>query len=223
MSTLSASLLAQLSASAGHSVSIVAAADSSRLGAFDNVFLYSGTSAGGPGRIFTDLPGNTYQVLAPSLVELVVDGTLDFSVASRLEIAASSIRSVTPGSATPQSSVTLAAPYILLTGGFPNGNGTATAGASTLVVNAQTIDIEGAAFNGFSSVRLTSSGDIRLSTPKVADGLMASPNLAPLKLPSSRIPPPFPASWIVPAISRSTRSGSIRCPPSTSSFERREA
>ncbi|WFU84465.1 filamentous hemagglutinin family protein [Bradyrhizobium sp. CIAT3101] len=174
LGTLSQSLLTQLTAAAGHSVSIVAAADSSRLGAFDNVFLYSGTSAGGPGRIFTDLSGSTYNIVAPSLSELVVDGTLDLHIASRLEIAASSIRSVTPGSATPQSSVTLAAPYVLLTGGFPNGNGTTSAGASTFdVKNAQTIDIEGAAFNGFSSVRLSSSGDIRLSTPKVADGLIS--------------------------------------------------
>ncbi|WP_426426237.1 filamentous haemagglutinin family protein [Bradyrhizobium genosp. A] len=179
LSSLSQSLLTQVSASAGHSVSIAAAADSSRLGAFDDVFLYSGTSAGGPGRIFTDLPGNTYKVVAPNLVELVVDGTLDFNVASRLEIAASSIRSVTPGSATPQSSVTLAAPYVLLTGGFANGNGTTAAGASTLVVkNAQTIDIEGAAFSGFSSVRLSSLGDIRLSTPKVADGFVSGVQVA---------------------------------------------
>lgn len=175
LSSLSQSLQTQLSASAGHSVSIAAAADSSRLGAFDDVFLYSGTSAGGPGRIFTDLPGNTYKIATPNLVELVVDGTLDFNVASRLEIAASSIRSVTPGSATPQSSVTVTAPYVLLTGGFANGNGTTAAGASTLVVkSAQTIDIEGAAFSGFSSVRLSSSGDIRLSTPKVADGFVSA-------------------------------------------------
>lgn len=174
LSGMSQSLLTQLSASTGHAVSIVAAADSSRLGAFDDVFLYSGTSAGGPGRIFTDLPGSTYNVVAPNLVELVVDGTVDFNVASRMEIAASSIRSVTPGSATPQSAVTLAAPYVLLTGGFPNGNGTTSAGTSTLVVkDAQTIDVEGAAFSGFSSVRLSSSGDIRLSTPKVADGLVS--------------------------------------------------
>jgi filamentous hemagglutinin family protein len=193
LSALSQSLLTQLTASAGHSVSIVAAADSSRLGAFDDVFLYSGTSVGGPGRIFTDLPGNTYKILAPSLVELVVDGTLDFNVASRLEIAASSIRSVTPGSATPQSSVTLAAPYVLLTGGFPNGNGTAAAGASTLVVkSAQTIDVEGAAFNGFSSVRLSSSGDIRLSTPKVADGLTAVPQGATLQAPILQDTTTFP-------------------------------
>ena len=174
LSGMSQSLLTQLSASAGHAVSIVAAADLSRLGAFDDVFLYSGTSAGGPGRIFTDLPGSTYKIVAPSLAELVVDGTVDFNVASRLEIAASSIRSVTPGSATPQSAVTLAAPYVLLTGGSPNGNGTTSAGASTLVVkDAQTIDVEGAAFSGFSSVKLSSSGDIRLSIPKVADGLVS--------------------------------------------------
>ncbi|QQN61947.1 filamentous hemagglutinin family protein [Bradyrhizobium diazoefficiens] len=179
LSSLSQSLRTQLSASAGHSVSIAAAADSSRLEAFDDVFLYSGTSGGGPGRIFTDLPGNTYKIVGPNLVELVVDGTLDFNVASRLEIAASSIRSVTPGSATPQSSVTLAAPYVLLTGGFPNGNGTTAAGASMLVVkNAQTIGVEGAAFSGFSSVRLSSSGDIRLSTPKVADGFVSGAQAA---------------------------------------------
>jgi filamentous hemagglutinin family protein len=168
LSTSSQSLLANLSSQAGHSVSIVAAADA--LGAFDNVFLYSGTSAGGPGRIFTDLPGNTQGIIAPTLVPLVIDGTLDFSVASRLEIAASAIQSVTPGSATPQSSVALAAPYVLLTG----GRGAVAAGNSTLTVNAQTIDIEGAALNGFESATLTSTGDIRLSTPKVADGLTQS-------------------------------------------------
>ena len=43
----------------------------------------------------------------------------------------------------------------------------------TLTVNAQAIDVEGAAFSGFGQVRLLSSGDLRLSTPKVVNGVIA--------------------------------------------------
>jgi filamentous hemagglutinin family protein len=145
---------------------IVAAVD--KLAAFDNVYLYSGTAAGGAGRIFTDLPGNTYKVAAPILTDLTVVGSVDLRVASRLHIAASRIASITPGS-----TVSLVAPYVNLTG----GGGTTPGGSSTLTVTGQTIDIEGAALAGFAQVTFASSGDIRLSTPKVADGFTGTGTL----------------------------------------------
>ncbi|TKW80392.1 MAG: filamentous hemagglutinin N-terminal domain-containing protein, partial [Bradyrhizobium icense] len=139
---------------------------------FENIFLYSGSAAGGAARIFTDLPLNTYGSPAPSLNALTIAGSLDWRVASRLHIAASQINAGTSTG----SSVSLQAPYVVLSGG-----GSATnlqAGSNSLTITAQTIDVEGAAFSGFgaangsSPIRLISSGDIRLSTPKVANGLV---------------------------------------------------
>lgn len=143
---------------------------------FENIFLYSGSVAGGAARIFTDLsttlngtPVNTFNVAAPSLNALTITGSLDWRVASRLHIAASQINA---GTST-NSSVSFTAPYVVLTGG-----GSATnlqAGSNSLKIAAQTIDIEGAAFSGFGGaggnnpIRLISSGDIRLSTPRVTN------------------------------------------------------
>jgi filamentous hemagglutinin family protein len=143
---------------------VIAAVD--RLNAFDNVFLYSGVSAGGAARIFTSLPGNTYGVRSPVLTELVIvpdsSGTFTWDVTNRLHIAASAITA-----STANSDVSFNAPYVSFTG----GSGNVAAGSSTLRVDAKTIDIEGAAFSGFQRVELKSAGDIRLSTPKVANDI----------------------------------------------------
>ncbi|MBR1089231.1 filamentous hemagglutinin family protein [Bradyrhizobium manausense] len=155
---------------------IVATVD--RLGAFDNVFLYSGYSAGGPGHIFTDLTDKTFGFNAPTFRNLTISGALDWNVANRLHIAASSI---SLDGNTPGSSTVLSAPYVMLTG----GGGTSTAAtnpASSLVVDAMNIDVEGAAFSNFAQITLGGSpnpgsanryttADIRLSTPKVSNGI----------------------------------------------------
>ena len=148
--------------------SLVVSAD--QLAPFDNVYLYAGSATGGAARIFNDLPGNIYGLHpAPAYGVLIVSGALDWSVANRLEIAAGAIGASTPVNAQ------LSAPYVLLTGGVPLSDGgfsTADSGR-TLTVNAQAIDVEGAAFSGFGQVRLLSSGDLRLSTPKVVNGVIA--------------------------------------------------
>ncbi len=138
---------------------IVAAVD--KLAPFGNVFLYSGTSVGGASRIFTSLPGSAYGQRAPTFGDVVISGNLDWTVANRLHIAARTITSAA------QNSVSIAAPYVLLTG----AGGSAAAGDSTITVRTGALDIEGAAFSRFKQVNLISSGDIRLSTPRVADGV----------------------------------------------------
>lgn len=170
------SLVNQLASASGTSSSIFAAVD--RLSAFENVFLYSGTAQNGAARIFTGLSGSTYGIAAPSLSPLAISGSVTWTSdngLSRLYIAANTISSATSGS-----TVTLAAPYMLLTGG--GGSTASTTSGSSLhlgfdptsgVAIAQTIDVESAAFAGFDGIELKSSGDIRLSTPKVADGLTA--------------------------------------------------
>ncbi|WP_145928114.1 filamentous haemagglutinin family protein [Bradyrhizobium neotropicale] len=172
----SSSLVNQLASASGTSSSIFAAVD--RLSAFENVLLYSGTAQNGVARIFTGVSGNTYAIAAPTLSPLAISGSVTWTSddgLSRLYIAANTISSTTSGS-----TVTLAAPYMLLTGG---GGSTSTAGSSlhlgfrtkagdptSDVIIARTIDIENAAFAGFNDIELKSSGDIRLSTPKVANG-----------------------------------------------------
>jgi filamentous hemagglutinin family protein len=131
-----------------------------QLAPFDNVFLYSGGAFGGAGRIFTDLTANTTNLGAVGFQPLTITGPLNWQVANRLHIAASSIATAQDGT-----SVALAAPYVLLTG----GGGSVQSGSSTMSVTGQTIDVEGAAFSGFSRVQIKSSGDLRLSTPKVAN------------------------------------------------------
>jgi filamentous hemagglutinin family protein len=133
-----------------------------QLAPFDNVYLYAGTAPGGATRVFTDLNGNIYGFGFPGFAPLTIQGSVNLSVANRLHIAASGI---SPLSADPIN-VDLTAPYIELTG----GGGNTFTGNSTLSIRAQTIDIEGAVFSGFSLVNLISSGDIRLSTVKVANG-----------------------------------------------------
>ena len=142
-----------------------------QLASFDNIFLYSGGATGGAGRIFTDLPANTTGLGATALRPLTISDSLNWHVSNRLHIAASSITTGRDGS-----SVTLDAPYVLLTG----GTDTVKSGTSSFAVTAQTIDVEGAALSGFSRVNLQASGDIRLSTPKVANvlsqtGLVSGP------------------------------------------------
>ncbi|QQO17699.1 filamentous hemagglutinin family protein [Bradyrhizobium diazoefficiens] len=175
------SLVDQLASASGTSSSIFAAVD--RLSAFENVLLYSGTAQNGAARIFTGVSGSTYGIAAPTLNPLSISGSVTWTSndgLSRLYVAASSISSTQSGS-----TVTLAAPYMLLTGG---GGSSSTAGSSlhlgfertkagdptSDVIIARTIDVENAAFAGFNDIQLRSSGDIRLSTPKVANGLATS-------------------------------------------------
>lgn len=139
-----------------------------QLAPFDNIYLYSGGAIGGAGRIFTDLPMNTAGLGATALNPLTISNSLTWHVANRLHVAASSITTAQDGS-----SVTLDAPYVSLTG----GTDTVKSGTSSFAVTAQAIDIEGAALSGFGQVRLQSSGDIRLSTPKVANSIDASGNV----------------------------------------------
>lgn len=177
----SSSLVNQLASASGTSSSIFAAVD--RLSAFENVLLYSGTAQNGAARIFTGVSGNTYGIAAPTLNPLSISGSVTWTSdngLSRLYLAASSINSTQSGS-----TVTLAAPYMLLTGG---GGSSSTAGSSlhlgfertkagdptSDVIIARTIDVENAAFAGFNDIQLKSSGDIRLSTPKVANGFVAN-------------------------------------------------
>lgn len=137
---------------------------------FENIFLYSGVANGGAARIFTDLSLNTYGIIPPNLGALTIAGSLDWRVASRLHIAASQINA---GSST-GSNVSIQAPYVVLTGGGSSAG--LNPGSNRLTITAQTIDVEGAAFSGFGAangstpIQLISSGDIRLSTPKVANG-----------------------------------------------------
>lgn len=177
----SSSLVNQLASASGTSSSIFAAVD--RLSAFENVLLYSGTAQNGAARIFTGVSGNTYGIAPPTLNPLSISGSVTWTSndgLSRLYIAANAISSTQSGS-----TVTLAAPYMLLTGG---GGSSSTAGSSlhlgfertkagdptSDVIIARTIDVENAAFAGFNDIQLKSSGDIRLSTPKVANGFTSN-------------------------------------------------
>lgn len=177
----SSSLVNQLALVSGTSSSIFAAVD--RLSAFENVLLYSGTAQNGAARIFTGVSGNTYGIAAPTLNPLSISGSVTWTSndgLSRLYVAANTISSTQSGS-----TVTLAAPYMLLTGG---GGSSSTAGSSlhlgfertkagdptSDVIIARTIDVENAAFAGFNDIQLKSSGDIRLSTPKVANGFTSN-------------------------------------------------
>jgi filamentous hemagglutinin family protein len=155
---------------------LVVAAD--QLAPFDNVYLYAASAQGGAARIYTDRPGNVYGETAPSWATLSISGPLNWTVTNRLEIAAGVISAPTSAPVDAR----IAAPYALLA-----GNGSApVAGTSTLTVNAQTIDVQGAPtpsgakpgdptrgldFSGFSQVNLIASSDIRLGTIKIADGL----------------------------------------------------
>ncbi|WP_426407593.1 filamentous haemagglutinin family protein [Bradyrhizobium ganzhouense] len=176
IATNSGSLAGQLRPAGDATSTLFAAVD--KLDAFENVYLYSGTAQNGAARIFTGLSGNTYGIAAPSLGALKIAGSVKWTSGdglSRLYVAASTIASTTPGS-----TVTLAAPYMSFTGG---GGGASTSSSSINLgfergkaggpdhIIAQTIDIEGADFSGFNDIEFKSLGDIRLSTPKVANGL----------------------------------------------------
>ncbi|MBR0838980.1 filamentous hemagglutinin family protein [Bradyrhizobium liaoningense] len=178
-------------AQAGNPAFFVAA---DQLASFDTVYLYAATARGGVPLIFTDLPGYNYGITgeiaiggaaasAISWKTLTISSSLDWNVANRLHIAAGSINA--PGSGSVDAKIT--APYVSLAG---SGN-KPVAGSSTLTVKAQTIDLEGAPtpagaksgdpvqgldFSGFSQVNLIASGDIRLSTLKVQDGVKKNSN-----------------------------------------------
>lgn len=148
-----------------------------QLAPFDNVYLYAAAAVGGAARIFTDLPGNTYADTDPQWGNLTISSSLNWTVTNRLHIAAGVIGA--PGSGSIDARI--AAPYVVLTGSGKER----VAGASTLTVNAQTIDLEsgrpsnfkpgdalpGLDFSGFSQVNLIASGDLRLGTLKVVNGL----------------------------------------------------
>lgn len=141
---------------------VTAAVD--KLAGFDNIYLYSGSTIYGPQRIFTDLPidpavlagTNGTPAAAAALGQITISGDLNWKTANRLYLGAASIVS-TGGAAT------IEAPYVQLTG----GGAAATSGSGTLTVTAQAIDVESASFQGFGSVALNSTGDLRLSTDKV--------------------------------------------------------
>lgn len=148
-----------------------------QLAPFDNVYLYAAAAEGGAARIFTDLPGNTYGDKDPLWATLTISGSLDWTVANRLHIAAGIISAPKSGSVDAH----IAASYVALTGSSMDS----VAGTSTLTVNAQTIDLEsgrpsnfkpgdpqpGLVFSGFSQVNLIAGGDLRLGTLKVVNGL----------------------------------------------------
>lgn len=148
-----------------------------QLAPFDNVYLYAAAAVGGAARIFTDLPGNTYADSDPQWGNLTISSSLNWTVTNRLHIAAGVIGA--PGSGSIDARI--AAPYVVLTGSGKER----VAGTSTLTVNAQTIDLEsgrpsnfkpgdalpGLDFSGFSQVNLIASGDLRLGTLKVVNGL----------------------------------------------------
>lgn len=180
IATKSSSLASQLRPAGDTTSTLFAAVD--KLDAFENVFLYSGTAQNGAGRIFTGLSSSTYGIAAPSLSALKIAGSLKWTSGdglSRLYVAASTIASTSAGT------VTLAAPYMSLTGG---GGGASTSNSAINLgfergkaggpdhIIAQTIDIEGADFAGFNDIEFKSLGDIRLSAPKVADGLTSGDN-----------------------------------------------
>nr|WP_083794852.1 filamentous haemagglutinin family protein [Bradyrhizobium sp. ORS 278] len=137
-----------------------------QLTGFDNVYLYAGAGQGGAARVFTDWSGTTnlYGYSKPSYSQLSISSNLNWNVANRLHIAAGQI--TTNGTFDTR----LVASYVELTG----GDGTTAKGANTLTISANTIDVEGAAFSGFGLVNLMSSGDMRLSTPKVVNGVPGS-------------------------------------------------
>ncbi|MET4169516.1 filamentous hemagglutinin family protein [Bradyrhizobium sp. LA6.1] len=154
-----------------------------QLAPFDNVYLYAAAAVGGAARIFTDLPGTTYGDSDPSWKALTISSSLNWTVTNRLHIAAGDINA--PGSGSIDARI--AAPYVVLTGFSSNKP---VAGTSTLTVNAQTIDLEsgrpsnfkpgdaqpGLDFSGFSQINLIASGDLRLGTLKVVNGLKTNGN-----------------------------------------------
>ncbi|MET4206742.1 filamentous hemagglutinin family protein [Bradyrhizobium sp. LA2.1] len=153
-----------------------------QLAPFDNVYLYAAGAVGGAARIFTDLPGNTYGDSDPQWGNLTISSSLNWTVTNRLHIAAGVITAPASGSVDAH----IAASYVALTGSGKNP----AAGTSTLTVNAQTIDLEsgrpsnfkpgdaqpGLDFSGFSQVNLIASGDLRLGTLKVVNGLKTDPS-----------------------------------------------
>jgi filamentous hemagglutinin family protein len=169
--------------------SLIVAAD--QLSQFDSVYLYAAAALGGTARLFNDVPGTIYGdaydgQLAYS--SLSITGPLNWTVTNRLEIAAGTVQAPTVVNAR------LSAPYVLLSG----GGGSVVQGSSTLTIKGQTIDVEGVlpkkptdsdkvpfsglAFSGFGQVNLISSGDIRLSTPKIVNGIIPTGETTPSDL-----------------------------------------
>lgn len=174
--------------------SLIVAAD--QLSQFDNVYLYAAAATGGPARLFNDVPGTLYgdsSLAQLGYRTLSITGPLDWSVTNRLEIAAGTIQAGTTQAPTTVNAQ-LSASYVLLSG----GGGSSVPGSSMLTVKGQTIDIEGVlptdttnpnkvplsglAFSGFSQVNLVSSGDIRLSVPKIVNGIVPSGQTTPSDL-----------------------------------------
>ncbi|NJL08689.1 MAG: hypothetical protein HC900_10825, partial [Methylacidiphilales bacterium] len=130
---------------------------------FDTMFLYS--ARGATESIFSVLerPAAVYDYTQYPLQTV---GDVSWSVDQRLHIAADSIQPCTITQCPSPGTVTITAPYVSLTG-RDKKLGLTSQKTGELAIVADTIDIEGAAFDKFDSVSLLSRGDIRLSTPRV--------------------------------------------------------
>lgn len=144
-----------------------------KLSTFANIFLYSGVQSATDFFSMLD-PASRGSVVVRAAVPLQLVGNIDWTVSQRLYLGAGAIAANAPGTT---SSVNITSPYVLLTT-YGKNTATAAAGSGTLTINGDTIDVESAVFSGFSSVRLNSTGDIRLSTPRVVEGVLAG-NLNP--------------------------------------------
>jgi hypothetical protein len=136
-----------------------------KLADFDNVFLFSGVSNWKAAAAFTAIPTppNAGTLTATASPLTFVD-SLDWTVKDRLSLAGLNLTAGTPGS-----SVTISAPYVLLTQTISSNQTVPApvAGTSTLNVYGQTIDVESAILSGFSNTYLNSAGDLRLSTQRM--------------------------------------------------------
>jgi filamentous hemagglutinin family protein len=171
------SALANSVASPIHTVAPFDVASADQLEAFDTVYLYGGVynGAGGSG-FFSAAPpqpsGTSVAQTPAARAPLQIYGDVNLTLRNRLFIEGNEIQAMTPNS-----NPVLSAPYVMFAGApgiVPAG------GSSTLTVNnAQTIDIQSAAFAGFSQVTLNSQGDIRLLSPPVNDGQNLGSNQQP--------------------------------------------
>jgi filamentous hemagglutinin family protein len=144
------------------------------MGGFDTVYLYAGV--GGQKFFAATSSVDAADVLGGNLV---ISGNVNWSVTNRLYIESSAI---VADAQAPGTSV-LSAPYIMLASplqplpppiGFQTGavgSSLPGAGSAALTVQAQTIDIQSADLSGFAQASFISSGDIRLTTPTVVQGI----------------------------------------------------
>ncbi|NVO13582.1 MAG: filamentous hemagglutinin family protein [Rhodoplanes sp.] len=135
-----------------------------KLAEFGTIFLYSDANAK-VGEYFPILDSAIGAVASYKSFTLKTVGNIDWSVGQRLYLGAQAITQNSPAST---STVNISAPYVLLTTGVQSTQ-TAASGNGTLTFNGATIDVESAVLSGFSSVNLVSTGDIRLSTPRVLE------------------------------------------------------